>query len=357
MAVKPLWTSPPQWEDANGNPYSGAKLFFYAAGSSTKQNTFTDDGGGTPCDNPMTLNASGYPAMSGTVITPWGTVGQTYKIGLAIPGSADPPASFIWQADDISAINDTSVAIDQWVSGPTPTYIGATSFSLVGDQTSTFQVGRRLKTTNSGGTVYSTITASAYGAVTTVTVLNDASTLDAGLSAVSYGLLSPTNPSTPNFAGPSSNAAAPAGQIFMRGGQIGFPATQVASTNANTLDDYEEGTFTASLTGCTTVPTYTAYYTKVGDQVTLRVSPGVNMTGTSNATTKTLTGCPAALFPARAQESMCVSSDNGGARVIARCDIGTGGVITLYPTITGTDAWTNSGTATIIPFGITYTLA
>jgi hypothetical protein len=49
---------------------------------------------------------------------------------------------------------------------------------------------------------------------------------------------------------------------------ITFPATQSASSNANTLDDYEEGTFTATLKGTTTNPTTpvstTGTYTKIG---------------------------------------------------------------------------------------------
>lgn len=197
MAVKPLWTSPPQFVDANGDPYVSARLFFYAAGSSTKQNVYTDDSGGTAASNPTTLNSSGYPVASGNIFTPWGTVGQTYKIVLAPPGSDDPPNSTIWTADDIAPINDTVITQDQWVSGPTPTFISTTSFSLVGDQTSTFHVGRRVKTTNSGGTIYSTIKASAFTVLTTITVVNDSGVLDSGLSAVSYGLLSATNPSTP----------------------------------------------------------------------------------------------------------------------------------------------------------------
>jgi hypothetical protein len=47
--------------------------------------------------------------------------------------------------------------------------------------------GRRLKTTNSGGTIYSTITNSVFGALTTVTVVNDSGTLDSGLSAFCLG--------------------------------------------------------------------------------------------------------------------------------------------------------------------------
>jgi hypothetical protein len=52
---------------------------------------------------------------------------------------------------------------------------------------------------------------------------------------------------------------------------ISFPATQSASTDANTLDDYEEGTFTPTILGTTTAGTFTpsaaytfARYTKIG---------------------------------------------------------------------------------------------
>jgi len=68
---------------------------------------------------------------------------------------------------------------------------------LAGNQTATFSVGRRVKTTNTGGTIYSTITSSVFGAVTTVTVVNDSGVLDAGISAVEYALLSSVNPSVP----------------------------------------------------------------------------------------------------------------------------------------------------------------
>ena len=47
---------------------------------------------------------------------------------------------------------------------------------------------------------------------------------------------------------------------------IQFPATQSASADANTLDDYEEGTFTPSVTGVT-VGTTTGIYIKIGKLV------------------------------------------------------------------------------------------
>jgi hypothetical protein len=54
--------------------------------------------------------------------------------------------------------------------------------------------------------------------------------------------------------------------------QITFPATQVPSANANTLDDYEEGTWTPTQGGgLTVVGTFTSIgsYLKIGNQVTV----------------------------------------------------------------------------------------
>ena len=56
---------------------------------------------------------------------------------------------------------------------------------------------------------------------------------------------------------------------------IKFPATAVASADANTLDDYEEGTWTPTVRGSSTAGTYTpstvvGTYTKVGRLVTLQ---------------------------------------------------------------------------------------
>jgi hypothetical protein len=58
------------------------------------------------------------------------------------------------------------------------------------------------------------------------------------------------------------------------GAGITFPATASASSDANTLDDYEEGTFTPAFKGSTSDPTVSynwryGYYTKIGNQVTL----------------------------------------------------------------------------------------
>lgn len=76
---------------------------------------------------------------------------------------------------------------------------------------------------------------------------------------------------------------------------IGFPATQVSSSDANTLDDYEEGTWTGTLKGGTADPTTpvtaTGKYTKIGRQVTVAIYfNNVNTTGASGAVS--VTGLP-----------------------------------------------------------------
>ena len=53
------------------------------------------------------------------------------------------------------------------------------------------------------------------------------------------------------------------------GAGITFPATQSASTDANTLDDYEEGTWTPALTGATFSTTSSGTYVKAGQVVTV----------------------------------------------------------------------------------------
>ena len=70
-------------------------------------------------------------------------------------------------------------------------------------------------------------------------------------------------------------------------GQIKFPAAQNASADANTLDDYEEGTWTPVLTfgGGSTGLTYTTQlgtYTKIGRQVGIQMNVTVNDNGSSS---------------------------------------------------------------------------
>lgn len=68
-------------------------------------------------------------------------------------------------------------------------------------------------------------------------------------------------------------------------GNYPFPATQVPSADANTLDDYEEGTWTPSLGGTATYSVQSGRYTKIGRLVTYTWQITVNSIGTGSAST------------------------------------------------------------------------
>jgi hypothetical protein len=75
------------------------------------------------------------------------------------------------------------------------------------------------------------------------------------------------------------------------GAGITFPATQSASSDANTLDDYEEGTWEPTLNngGTTTYTTRVGTYRKIGSQVTCWFDVQINSVGSGSGT---LTGLP-----------------------------------------------------------------
>jgi hypothetical protein len=92
-----------------------------------------------------------------------------------------------------------------------------------------------------------------------------------------------TQPSFPSTIGVGGATASTSGA------GITFPATQSASTDANTLDDYEEGTWTPNVRNASQTSTFTVIigrYIKVGRQVTCwcSVDGGVTGAGTGNLT-------------------------------------------------------------------------
>lgn len=86
------------------------------------------------------------------------------------------------------------------------------------------------------------------------------------------------------------------GAVRTSGIGISFPSTQSASTNANTLDDYEEGNFTPTLaSGFSTAPTsystQNGSYTKIGRLVYFQIDLDPNG-AVANATHLTIGGLP-----------------------------------------------------------------
>jgi hypothetical protein len=91
----------------------------------------------------------------------------------------------------------------------------------------------------------------------------------------------------------------------------------------------DTGTFTATLTGCSTSPTGTAIWARHGNMVTLLIPL---VTGTSTADTCAITGLPAVIQPIRTQ--MCAVGDMENATVLtgtyAASIANASGTITFY---------------------------
>ena len=96
-------------------------------------------------------------------------------------------------------------------------------------------------------------------------------------------------------------------------GQFAFPAAAAPSADPNTLDDYEEGTFTPTiLLGGTPVTSYNyqdGFYTKIGNRMFFNLYVDVNVIGAGTGAVS-IGGLPGtALADARSDSSVSVFAD------------------------------------------------
>lgn len=181
--LAPTFNAGTQFFTNQGVVLAGGLVYVYVAGSTTPTNSWTTSAQSVANANPIVLDSAGR--MTGPV---WIDDTITYKFVLKTSAGVT-----VATLDYVTGINGTNQTMSQWVDGgATPTYISTTSFSVPGDLTATFQVGRRVQATVTAGTVYSTIASRSYGAgITTVTVVNDSTVLDSGLSDVNVGIVTP----------------------------------------------------------------------------------------------------------------------------------------------------------------------
>ena len=136
------------------------------------------------------------------------------------------------------------------------------------------------------------------------------------------------------------------------GAGITFPASQSASSNANTLDDYEEGTWTPRCgDGTTPITTVSkAVYTKVGKLVTIELDCIVN--SPNPVVSNYITGLPFAGSTSGAGNGGGAIGYGSGAIVIGFHV--TGATTTLYAWNLATSAEANLSGVRII-FSMSYT--
>lgn len=220
-----------QFLNSGGQPASGFQLFVYAGRTAdTKETVYTDKDGIGKHTNPIILDANGFPPNTIYIDT-----SKAYKFVLAVPEDLDPPTLPLYTVDQVTVGLETpTTSTAEWLLGDTPTYATTTQFSIPGDQTSIYTVGRRVKCIVGAGAVYGTITASSFVVNTTVTIAPDSSVLDNTLSAVYYGFLAAAGSSWPggytsglttNFTGPVTIPLFSAFNLIPVGMVVPFGAT------------------------------------------------------------------------------------------------------------------------------------
>ena len=110
------------------------------------------------------------------------------------------------------------------------------------------------------------------------------SEIGADFDAVAVAIATKANSASPTFTGTVNTATGlSVGGATAGAGGIAFPATAVAVVDVNTLDDYEEGTFTPAISagaGSITESSATGSYTKIGNRVFYEVVLTITTNGT-----------------------------------------------------------------------------
>jgi len=190
-----------------------------------------------------------------------------------------------------------------------------------------------------------TITAPAVAGTPTLTLPTATDTL---IGRATTDTLTNKTLTSPTIATPTMTGQATIPTINLTGGQIAFPASQSASSDANTLDDYEEGTFTPTVTASGSIASFTyvaqyANYVKIGKTVYFSLNSQITSLAGGSSGNLRISGLP-----------FTVSATSGYAAVAMGYIDQTGGTVPNGGLATANHIQfynNNAGSVTAIGFG------
>lgn len=234
----------------------------------------------------------------------------------------------------IAANNTQALAINSAAARGVAGSAGTPSWSFIGDpDTGLYSAGANALGLTANGAAIATLRGG-FGGFQGLLVEsgNVLYTPDGSNSAPAYTFFNDTD--TGFFRAGSGDV-----HLSLDGVDQGSLSTQTSSTT----------TGTATATGCTTSPTTTTRFTRIGNIVVFMIDTSVSCT--SNATTFTLTGgVPAAYRPARNQGINAVCTNNNTVISCVMTVTAASADVTMLPVL-GTSfspsGWTNSGTKAV----------
>jgi hypothetical protein len=309
-------------------------------------------------------NVAVLTSLTGAVTSITGTANQiaaspsTGAVTLSLPAAIIAPGSVQATGDFIVGGNISGTATSDAytiAANPTATLLGGAYLQLFGSTSGApglIRLGNNsvnYVTIAAAGNV--AIAAPSAGSALTITGVANTATFAQNINVAnvanqSNGLRITAGTSTTDFQLALTNAAGTINTwLFSGDGSVIASGTspQGAGTinatglfiNGVAVGTSSTGSFTGTITGCTTAPTVTCQWTKVGTSVTLRVG---GLTALSNAATLTLTGLPAAIQPATAgiaTEMIAALTNNSVGLNLGSCTVA-GGTLTFLLANAGT---------------------